>query len=90
MALSAHALGTVPVSLKLVSNERHFTLEAEAVLHSYLPSHFRRVTEIFSIERPVHALRAVRVRLKSVSKERQFTLDAETVFRPYVMSHRCG
>jgi hypothetical protein len=64
-----------------VSNEGHFTLEAERVL-SYLPLHCSRVTEICDVALPAHALQAVHVRLKSVYNEGHFTLVAETVFRP--------
>jgi hypothetical protein len=82
MALIAHALSAVQVTLKSVSNEGHFTLEAEIVFHTYLPSHCSEVTKIRHVALPVHALRAVQVRLKSVRNEGHFTLEAETVFRP--------
>jgi hypothetical protein len=67
----------VQVRLKSVSNEGHFTLEAETLLRSYLPLHCRGVTEIYHMALPAHALRAVQVTLKSVGNEGQFTLEAE-------------
>jgi hypothetical protein len=46
MTLSAHALRAVKVRLKSVSNERHFTLEAETVFLPYFPSLCSGMTEI--------------------------------------------
>jgi hypothetical protein len=45
MVLPAHALQPVRVRLKSVSNEGHFTLEAETVFRPYLPYDCSGVTE---------------------------------------------
>jgi hypothetical protein len=45
MILPAHALQAVQVTLKLTSNEGHFTLEAETVSHLCLPKDTSGVTE---------------------------------------------
>jgi hypothetical protein len=80
MALSAHALQAVQVTLKSVSNEGYFTLDANTVIRPYLPAHCCGVTEIYHVALPAHSLRAVHVRLKSVSNEGHFTLEAQSVF----------
>jgi hypothetical protein len=90
MAITAHALQAVQVRLKSVSNEGHFTFEAETVIRPYHPSHCCGVTEIYHMTLPAHALCAVQDMLKSVSDEGHFTLEAETVFRPYLLSHFGG
>jgi hypothetical protein len=87
MALPAHALQAVQDSLKYVSNEGHFTLEARTVTPPYLPSHCSGVTQIRHMELPAHVLEAVKVRLKEVSNERHFTLEAERVSCPCLLSH---
>jgi hypothetical protein len=63
MALLARALRTVQVRTKSLSNEGHFTLEAETVSRSYIPSHCSGGTEICHMALPAHALRAVKVKL---------------------------
>jgi hypothetical protein len=69
MTLSANALQAVHVRLISVSNEGHFTLEAETVFRPYLPSHWSGVTKICHMALPAHALLTVQVRLMSVSNE---------------------
>jgi hypothetical protein len=86
-ALPTQALRAVQVRLKSVSNEGHFTLEAETNFRPYLPSHCSGVTDICHLGISAHALRAVSVRLKSVSNEGHFTLQATAVSRPYVASY---
>jgi hypothetical protein len=66
MALLAHALQAVQIRLNSVSNEGHFTLEAEKLFRPYLPSHCSGVNEICHMELLVHALGSAQVRLKSV------------------------
>jgi hypothetical protein len=63
MALPAHALRAVQVTLKSLGNERHFTLEARIFYRAYLPSHCSGVTEICLMALSAHALQAVQVRL---------------------------
>jgi hypothetical protein len=77
----------VKVRLKWVSNEGHFTLEAERVFCPYHLSHRSGVTEICDMALPAHALQAVQVRLKSVTNEGHFNLEAKTAFPPYLHSH---
>jgi hypothetical protein len=74
MPLNVHALRAVQIRLKLVSNEGHFTPEAETVYRPYHPSHCNGVTEIGFVVLPAHALRAGAVRLKTDSNEGHFTL----------------
>jgi hypothetical protein len=64
-----HALPQVPVRVKSVSNEGHFTFEAETVFRLHLPSHCSEVTKIGHMVLPELPLRAVKVRLKSVDKK---------------------
>jgi hypothetical protein len=90
MAHPVHALQTVQVRLKSVSNKGHYSLEAETFSHPYLPLHCSGVTETYHVALPVHALQIVQVRLKSVSNEGHFTLEAEAVFGPYLPSHCSG
>jgi hypothetical protein len=45
MVLSAHALQAVQVRVKSLSNERHFTIQAETVSRLYLPQDSSVVTE---------------------------------------------
>jgi hypothetical protein len=73
--------------LKCVSNERHFTIEAEINFRRSLPSHFCRVTEICLLEIPARVLRAGKVRLKAVSNEGSFTTQVEKDFLPNFPSH---
>jgi hypothetical protein len=80
----------VQVSLKSVSNEGHFTVEAETVFRPYLLSNCSGVNEICNMALPAHVLRAVQVRLKSVSNERHFTLEAEKLFRPSPLALQWG
>jgi hypothetical protein len=68
--------------LQPVSNEGHFTLEAETVFCPYPSSQCSGVTYICHMALPPNALRAVQVRLKSVSNEVHFTLEPKTIFRP--------
>jgi hypothetical protein len=89
LALPAHELQAVEITLKSVNNEVHFTLEDEN-FKSVSPSQCGEVTEICHTALPAHALRAVKVRLKSVSNEGHFTLEAETIFRSYLPSHCSG
>jgi hypothetical protein len=84
MALSVHALQVRQVRLKSVSNQGHFTHEAERVFRLYLPSHWSGVTEIRHMVFPAHVLLAVQVRLKSVSNEGHITLQAGRIFLPYL------
>jgi hypothetical protein len=87
MTLLAHALKAERIMFESLTNERHFTLEAETVCRSYLPSHSIAVTENCHTALPVHSLQTLQVRLKSVSSEGIFSLRAETVFAPYLPSH---
>jgi hypothetical protein len=77
----------VGVSLTSVSNERHFTLDAQTVLRQYLRSHCTRMSKICHIAQPAHALHAVKFRLKLVSNKGHFTHEAERVFRTYHTRH---
>jgi hypothetical protein len=63
MALSAHALRPVQITLKSVSNEGHFTLEAETDFSPYLFSHCSGMTEIWEMALSAQALEAVPVSL---------------------------
>jgi hypothetical protein len=89
MVITAHALLAEKIRLKSVSNERHFTLEAETVFRLYLAWHCSGVTQIYHMRIPAYALLAVHVRLKSVINEGHFTLEVEGVSRPYLSPH-CG
>jgi hypothetical protein len=73
MTLIERALRAVQVSFKSVSNEWHFTLEAERVLRPCLPSHNIAVTEICHVALPVYALGVEQVRWNSVSNEGHIT-----------------
>jgi hypothetical protein len=73
--------------LKSVSNEGHFTFEAERVSRRYLPKHWNRMTEIRQIALPANALRAMQGRMKSVSNEGHFPIEDEISFRLYLPSH---
>jgi hypothetical protein len=55
MALHTHALQLLQGWSKSVSNEGHFTLEAETVFSPYLPSHCSGVTEICHMAIPAQA-----------------------------------
>jgi hypothetical protein len=79
MVVSAHAQQAVQVRVKTVSNEGHFTIEAETVFRSYVPSHSSEVTEVSNKALPTCALRAMQVRLRSISNEGRFTIEAETI-----------
>jgi hypothetical protein len=46
VAFPAHALQGLQDRIKSVSNEGHFTLEAETIFRQYLPSHCSGVTKI--------------------------------------------
>jgi hypothetical protein len=72
----------VQVKLKSVSNEGHFTLDAETVFLPYLPSLCSGVTEICDMALYTHALLAVQITVKSDSNEVNFTVEAEEIFRP--------
>jgi hypothetical protein len=61
MAFPAHALKQLSVRLASVSNDWHFTLEAETVFRPYFPSHCSGVTEMCHMALPAHALQAVQV-----------------------------
>jgi hypothetical protein len=78
----------VLVRLQSVSNEGHFTVEAETVFHPYLASPSSKVSESSHVILPAQALQAVQVTLKSVSNEGHFTIAAETVCRYYLALHR--
>jgi hypothetical protein len=80
-------LHAVQVRLKSVSNEGHFTLEAETVIRPYLPSHCSGVTEKFHVALSAHALQAAQFTLTPISNEGHFTLEAKTVSPPYLPSH---
>jgi hypothetical protein len=82
MALPTHSLRAVQVRLKSVSNEGHFTLEAEIFFCPYLPSHCSGVSDIYHIKLPAHVLSRVQVTIKSVSNSEYFTLEAERVSPP--------
>jgi hypothetical protein len=82
--MSAHALKTVQVRLKLVSNEGYFTSDVKTVFRLYLPYDCSGVTEKYHKVLPAHDLQAVRLKLMSVSIAGRFTLEAETVSRPYL------
>jgi hypothetical protein len=77
MEVTPHALQAVQVRLKSVSNEGHFTLEAETVFRMYLLTNCCGFTEISHIALSTNLLQEVQFMLKSVSNERQFTLKAE-------------
>jgi hypothetical protein len=59
MILTAHALQALQVRLKSVSNEGHFTFEAETVFRPYLAYDCSGVTEKYHIVLPAHALQGV-------------------------------
>jgi hypothetical protein len=60
-----------------VTNERHFTLEAETVFRPYVASHCRGVTETSHVALPSHTPQTVHVLSKSIFNEGHFTLEAE-------------
>jgi hypothetical protein len=64
MPLVAHALRAVKDRLKSVSNEGHFTFEAETVFRPYLPVHCGGMREKCQMALPTQALKAVQDRLK--------------------------
>jgi hypothetical protein len=76
MAHPANGLQAVEVTLTSVSNEGHFTPEAETVFGPYHPSHYSWVNEICHVALAAHALRAVQVRLKSLTNKGHFNNDA--------------
>jgi hypothetical protein len=82
MALPTNALRAAEVMLKSVTNEGHFTLEAEAVSCPYLSSHCSGVTKKCHMALPAKALQTFQDRLKSVSNEGHFTTEAGTFIRP--------
>jgi hypothetical protein len=90
MALTAHALQAVQFRLKSVSNEGHFTLEAESVSHPYLPPPYSGRTEVSYMAHKAKALTAVQVTLRPVSKKRHFTMQHGRVTRPYVHPYFSG
>jgi hypothetical protein len=69
IALRAHALQSVQVRFKSVTNEGRLTHEAKIVIRLDLPSHFYGVTEICNEALTAHASRPEQVRLKSSSNE---------------------
>jgi hypothetical protein len=90
MVLPAHALQAVQVTLKLASNEGHFTLEAETVFRPYLPYDSSGVTEEYHMVLPAHVLQAEQLRMKSVSNEEHFTLEVKKVLHPYLTQDCSG
>jgi hypothetical protein len=90
MALPAHTLQAVLVSLQSLSNEGHFTREDERLFRPFIPSKGSGVVEICHMALPAHALRTVQAKFKSVCNEGHFTLQAETVSRPYFPPHCSG
>jgi hypothetical protein len=56
MAPPANALQAEYVSLKSVSNEGHFTLEAETVFRPYVASRFGEVIKNLHLALPAHPL----------------------------------
>jgi hypothetical protein len=65
-----------------VSNEGHFTLEAETDNRPYLASHSSEVSETVQVELPALALQAVQDSSKSISNKGHFTLLEEKIFCP--------
>jgi hypothetical protein len=84
MVLPAHAVKSVQVYLKAVSNEGHFTLEVETVFRPYLPYDWSGVTEQYQMVLTVPGLQAVQDMLKSVSNKAEFNLEDERVSCPYL------
>jgi hypothetical protein len=80
MPLSTHALQSLQVWSKLVSNEGHFILDAETVFRPCAASHSSGVTETANRAFPACVVQALQVWSKSVRKEGHFILQAETVF----------
>jgi hypothetical protein len=90
MALPTHAPQPTQVWSKLVSNERHFTLEGETLPRPYLASYCSGVTQTLHRALHPHAPQSVQVWSKSSNNEGYFTLEGETVFRPCLASHCSG
>jgi hypothetical protein len=76
ISLPAHALRAMLVRLNSLSNEGHFSLDAE-IIFLYLHMHCSGVTHISHMALTAHALEGTQVRVKSISNEGHFTLDAE-------------
>jgi hypothetical protein len=76
--------------VETVSNEDHFTPEAEMVFGPYLASHCRGVNENSQREFSAHSLQAGRFWSKLVSNKVHLTLEADKVFRTYLASHCSG
>jgi hypothetical protein len=89
VALTARVLQVVQVWLKSVSNEGHFTREAETV-RPYFVSHCTGVTETSQMALTAHNLQVEHVLLKSVSNDGHFTREPETALRPSLASHFIG
>jgi hypothetical protein len=64
-------------SLKSVSNDGHFTPDAETVLRLCLTSRCSGETQVSNVALAAHALQIFQVRLKSFRNEGLFTLEAE-------------
>jgi hypothetical protein len=90
MALSAHVLRAVTVTLKSVCYEGHFTFEAEKFLGRFTPSNCNGMREICHIALPEHTLCSLQVRVQADSHEGHFTLEDVTVFLTYLPSHCSG
>jgi hypothetical protein len=80
LALRADTLQIVKVWSKPVSNEGHFSLEAERLFRLYFTSYFSGVTETSHLALRTHSIPAVEVCSKSVGNEGHFTGEGDRSF----------
>jgi hypothetical protein len=85
--LLARALHEVQVWSKSVSEEGHFTLQADTFSRSYLASYCKGVAEISDRVLCTDRLQAMYIWSRSASKVGHLTLEAGTVFPPCHSSH---